>query len=354
MAWADNYDIAVLVSSDQDFVPVAEFLETRGIKIIHGAFHPLGAHLTRTCWGSISVPELREDFCFTPPTGCQRSTAGCRGPDRLDRVALNGLAHRESVDVSSGYNRGRRMVHNKYRLLLGELTIDQIERAKVENGPRKQITHVVMVPGVGQRFGTLTQCTRYYDAWNQLYPLLLQPGEEARGRYVEIDSFETDPDLSLKLAELHDSCERALPSVEQHRSPQRLHGSVLANERERPASGCAVVLVLVVAVLMLVISQIQGVIGYRVAATPAGSTGCGSRRLPRRPSTRSNPDAAIRLPRAAVARSTRRAPTACCASGAPGSPARPEPRSPRRTAATCTAAAAGNRGYRPESCRNTP
>ena len=43
LAWADNYDIAVLVSSDRDFVPVAEFLETRGIKVIHGAFPPMGA-----------------------------------------------------------------------------------------------------------------------------------------------------------------------------------------------------------------------------------------------------------------------------------------------------------------------
>ena len=30
MTWVDNYDAAVLVSSDKDFVPVAEFLETRG------------------------------------------------------------------------------------------------------------------------------------------------------------------------------------------------------------------------------------------------------------------------------------------------------------------------------------
>ena len=76
LAWADNYDIAVLVSSDQDFVPVAEFLETRGIKDIHGAFPPLGPHLTRTCWGSISVFDLREDFRFTPPTGARASTSG--------------------------------------------------------------------------------------------------------------------------------------------------------------------------------------------------------------------------------------------------------------------------------------
>ena len=62
LAWADNYDIAVLVSSDRDFVPVAEFLETRGIKVIHGAFRPKGAQLTARCWGSIDVPGLRETF----------------------------------------------------------------------------------------------------------------------------------------------------------------------------------------------------------------------------------------------------------------------------------------------------
>ena len=67
LAWADNYDVAVLVSSDRDFVPVAEFLETRGIKVIHGAFPPKGAQLTARCWGSIDVPRLREEFRFTRP-----------------------------------------------------------------------------------------------------------------------------------------------------------------------------------------------------------------------------------------------------------------------------------------------
>lgn len=62
LAWVDNYDIAVLVSSDRDFVPVAEFLETRGIKVIHGAFPPRGSELTTRCWGSIKIPQLREKF----------------------------------------------------------------------------------------------------------------------------------------------------------------------------------------------------------------------------------------------------------------------------------------------------
>ena len=67
LAWVDNYDVAVLVSSDRDFVPVAEFLATKGIKVIHGAFPPKGAQLTQKCWGSISVAGLREDFRLVRP-----------------------------------------------------------------------------------------------------------------------------------------------------------------------------------------------------------------------------------------------------------------------------------------------
>ena len=62
LAWVDNYDIAVLVSSDRDFIPVAAFLETRGIKVIHGAFPPQGSELTGRCWGSINLPRLRDEF----------------------------------------------------------------------------------------------------------------------------------------------------------------------------------------------------------------------------------------------------------------------------------------------------
>ena len=62
LAWVANYDIAVLVSSDKDFVPVAEFLETRGIKVIHAAFPPQGAELTRKCWSWINVTNSRDDF----------------------------------------------------------------------------------------------------------------------------------------------------------------------------------------------------------------------------------------------------------------------------------------------------
>ena len=62
LAWVDNYDAVVLLSSDRDFVPIVEFLGTRGIKAIHAAFPPQGAMLTRSCWGNINLPAIRESF----------------------------------------------------------------------------------------------------------------------------------------------------------------------------------------------------------------------------------------------------------------------------------------------------
>lgn len=62
LAWIDNYDVAVLVSSDRDFVPVVEFLETKGKKVVHGAFPPAAAEVTRKCWASIDIPDIQERF----------------------------------------------------------------------------------------------------------------------------------------------------------------------------------------------------------------------------------------------------------------------------------------------------
>ena len=72
LAWVDDYDIAVLISSDGDFVPVVEFLKTRGIKVIHGAFPPKGHHLRIQCWGHIDVAKLRERFRLQPRTSYKR------------------------------------------------------------------------------------------------------------------------------------------------------------------------------------------------------------------------------------------------------------------------------------------
>jgi uncharacterized LabA/DUF88 family protein len=62
LAWVDAYDVAVLVSADRDFVPVADFLQTKGIKVIHGAFPPKGSELSQRCWGNFDVTKLMPKF----------------------------------------------------------------------------------------------------------------------------------------------------------------------------------------------------------------------------------------------------------------------------------------------------
>jgi uncharacterized LabA/DUF88 family protein len=62
LAWANAYDVAVLVSADRDFVPAAEFLQTKGIKVIHGCFPPKGSELSQKCWGSINITNLMSSF----------------------------------------------------------------------------------------------------------------------------------------------------------------------------------------------------------------------------------------------------------------------------------------------------
>jgi uncharacterized LabA/DUF88 family protein len=79
LAWVDSYDIAVLVSSDSDFVPVASFLQTKGKKIIHGQLPPRGALLSQKCWGSIDLIKLREKFRLGHPVKTKQLTLPKRG-----------------------------------------------------------------------------------------------------------------------------------------------------------------------------------------------------------------------------------------------------------------------------------
>ena len=62
LAWEDAYDIAVLVSSDSDFVPVVEFLDLRGKKVVQAEFPPVGSHLAKACWASFDLLERRSEF----------------------------------------------------------------------------------------------------------------------------------------------------------------------------------------------------------------------------------------------------------------------------------------------------
>ncbi len=62
LAWEDAYDIAVLVTSDSDLVPVVEFLDLRGKKVVQAGFPPAGSHLAQSCWASFDLYERRAEF----------------------------------------------------------------------------------------------------------------------------------------------------------------------------------------------------------------------------------------------------------------------------------------------------
>ena len=55
LAWEDALDVAILVSSDRDFIPLIEFLTSKGRRVINAHFPPQGMHLARTCWASIDL-----------------------------------------------------------------------------------------------------------------------------------------------------------------------------------------------------------------------------------------------------------------------------------------------------------
>ena len=62
LAWEKSYDVAILASSDADFVPAVEFLDLRGFRIIQAGFPPSGSHLSRACWGTLDVLKIRHTF----------------------------------------------------------------------------------------------------------------------------------------------------------------------------------------------------------------------------------------------------------------------------------------------------
>ena len=62
LALVDNFEVAVLVSGDRDFVPVVELLTTRGIKTVQGTFGSKGAELGQACWGGFQINRIMEKF----------------------------------------------------------------------------------------------------------------------------------------------------------------------------------------------------------------------------------------------------------------------------------------------------
>lgn len=58
MAWEDAYSVAVLLSSDKDFIPAVECLQERNYKIINATWSGAGVELARTCWAAFHLDDL--------------------------------------------------------------------------------------------------------------------------------------------------------------------------------------------------------------------------------------------------------------------------------------------------------
>lgn len=55
LAWEDAWDVAILVSSDRDFIPAVEFLTNKGLRVLNARFAPQGFHLASKCWASVDL-----------------------------------------------------------------------------------------------------------------------------------------------------------------------------------------------------------------------------------------------------------------------------------------------------------
>jgi uncharacterized LabA/DUF88 family protein len=62
LAWENAWEIAILATSDRDFIPAMETLNRKGFRVINAHFPPVGMDLARQCWGSIdlrqALPEI--------------------------------------------------------------------------------------------------------------------------------------------------------------------------------------------------------------------------------------------------------------------------------------------------------
>lgn len=55
LAWEQAFDVAVLVTSDADFIPAVERVQERGLKVINATWAGHGFDLAHSCWGSFAL-----------------------------------------------------------------------------------------------------------------------------------------------------------------------------------------------------------------------------------------------------------------------------------------------------------
>lgn len=55
LAWEKAYDVAILVSSDKDFIPAVEHLQRKNIHVVNATWRGRGHELAKICWASVEL-----------------------------------------------------------------------------------------------------------------------------------------------------------------------------------------------------------------------------------------------------------------------------------------------------------
>lgn len=62
LAWENSWEVAILLSSDRDFMPAVDTFNRKGLRVINAHFPPAGMELARLCWASIDLRAALSDI----------------------------------------------------------------------------------------------------------------------------------------------------------------------------------------------------------------------------------------------------------------------------------------------------
>jgi uncharacterized LabA/DUF88 family protein len=58
LAWEGAYDVAILITSDADFVPAVERLQEKGLKVVNATWKDHGFDLAKSSWASFELDKV--------------------------------------------------------------------------------------------------------------------------------------------------------------------------------------------------------------------------------------------------------------------------------------------------------
>lgn len=62
LAGENAFEVAVLVSSDADFIPAVEWVQSRGFKVLNATWQNHGFELAKVCWASFPLDAVMADL----------------------------------------------------------------------------------------------------------------------------------------------------------------------------------------------------------------------------------------------------------------------------------------------------